>query len=157
MGIQFKHDHSRPERSKLVKVVIPQPDQPLHVVIGHNQIFWRTVALHYDKELRRPIPCLTSDCRYCPQPTRETTYVPCLLAQGVSPGGRFSPRIIPVTDGWSDILDGEHEKNIFKVVRVARTQACRFTIATTLATYGLTPYAGQEIENSLYRMWGVKK
>jgi len=157
MGIQFRRDHARDERSKMMRVVIPAPDQPIHIIIGHNQIYWRTVSMHYDVELGRQTPCLGDNCQLCPKPTRETTYIPCLLAKGASPAGRFSPRIVPVTDGWAEILEAQHDRDVFKVSRKTKSSACFWSIATTIATMGMTPYPGQEIENSLVRMWGIRK
>jgi len=157
MGITFKGDHSRDDRRKLVRVVIPTVGEPLQIVIGSNPIYWRTVSLHYDVALKRPVPCRTMDCPYCPAPTRETTYVPCLLAKGAGTGARFNPRIVPVTDGWSEILDADHRTNVFRVTRQAKTSSCRWSIQTSLSTLGLTPYEGQVIESSLYRMWGLKQ
>lgn len=157
MGVVFNPSHGRGDRSRMLRVVIPSTDKPLHLVIGHNQIYWRTVAMHHDSELGREVPCRTSDCTYCPKPTREVTYVPCLLAFGNAPAGKFAPRIVPVTDGWAEILEADHEKSVFKVTRLARNQACRWMVASSLSTYGLTPYAGQDIEDSLFRMWGIKK
>ena len=157
MGIEWKKDHSRTERIRMVRVVIPTVGETLHVVIGHNQIFWRTVSMHHDVTLNRQVPCLSESCSYCPQPSREVTYVPCLLAKGATPGGRFNPRIIPITDGFHEILEAEHETNVFKITRHSKNSPCRWQISSTLATYGLTAYPGIEIEPSLRRMWGVKE
>lgn len=157
MGLDFRADHSHGDRQRMIRVVIPQAERPLHIVIARNPLFWRTCAMHWDTELKRLQPCRTSDCTYCPKPTREITYVPVLLAPGSSPGGRFVPRIVPVSDGWCDILDSDHSANVYRIVRQAKTETCRWTIATTLATYNLTPFEGQEIEASLLRMWGLKK
>jgi len=157
MGVVFRADHGRHDRSRMLRVVIPSVDKPIHIVIGYNPIFWRTVAMHHDSELGREVPCRTSDCTYCPKPTREVTYVPCLLAFGNSPGGKFAPRIVPVTDGWSEILDADHEKSVYRVTRLARNQSCRFTKTAELSAYNMTPYQGQDIEESLFRMWGIKR
>lgn len=158
MGIEWKHDHSRGPRQKMVRVVIPSVGEPLHIVIGRNPIHWRTVGMHYDTQLNREVPCLASACKYCPQPVREVTYIPVLLARGNAPGGRFAPRIVPVTDGWCEILDApDHELSIYKVTRHSKNASCRWVVATSLATYGLSPYEGQPIEASLRRMWGVKE
>ncbi len=158
MGIQFKPDHSRGERQRLIRVVIPSVHEPIHIVIGRNPSFWRTVAMHWMEAIRREVPCLEETCSLCPLPTRECTYIPCLLARGNSPGGRFAPRIVPVTDGWADILEApDHEISIYKITRPSRNAACRWSVATKIATYGLSPYEGQDIESSLRRMWGVKE
>jgi len=157
MGVSFRQDHSHDDRQRMLRVVIPTIDRPLHIVIARNPIFWRTAAMHYDTELKRMQPCRANECPYCPKPTREITYVPCLLAPGAAPAGRFAPRIVPVTDGWCEILDADHSVNVYRIVRKAKTESCHWTIATTLSTYNLTPFEGQEIESSLLRMWGVKK
>lgn len=157
MPVKFHGPHERGDSKKYMRVFIPKEGQPIHIVIGRNPIFWRSVAMHFDTELGREVPCLNEDCVYCPKPTREVTYVPCLLAQGASPAGRFSPRIVPVTDGWADILEGDHGRDVYKVTRSRKHSACTWSITTTIATYGLTPYEGQEIELTLFRMWGVKK
>jgi len=156
MGVQFRKDHSHADRHAMLRVVIPAAEKPIHLVIGRNPIFWRTCAMHWDTELGRMQPCRTKGCTYCPKATREITYVPVLLAAGASPAGRFAPRIVPVTDGWFEILDSDHSTNVYRVVRQAKSEACRWTIATTLSAYRLTPYEGQEIEPSLLRMWGLK-
>jgi len=157
MGVQFREDHSHEARFRMLRVVIPTPSEPLHLVIGRNPIFWRTVALHWDTDLKRNVPCTGEECVYCPQPTRECTYVPCLLAKGASPGGRFGVRVVPVSDGWADMLDQDHAVNVYRVVRQARSHSCRWSVASTLAAYGLTPYEGQEIEPTLFRMWGIRR
>jgi len=157
MGVTFRSDHSHEDRRRMLRCVIPQAERPIHIVIARNPIFWRTCQMHYVPEHKRTVPCQAAGCPYCPSPLREITYVPCLLAPGNSPGGRFAPRIVPVTDGWCEILDQDHSVNVYRVVRKAKTESCRWTIATTLATYNLTPFEGQEIEMSLLRMWGVKQ
>lgn len=157
MPVHFHSSRDEGRGPRMMRVFIPKAMVPFHIIIGCNQIYWRSVSMHFDVELGRQVPCLNAECIYCPKPTREVTYVPCLLAQGASPAGRFQPRIVPVTDGWADILDGNHERDVFKVQREAKNATCRWSIATTLATYNLTPYQGQEIEPTLFRMWGVKK
>ena len=156
MGIAFRSDHGHSDRARMIKVHVPKPDRPIHAVMGHNPIHWRTVAMHWDRELGRTVPCLTSKCTYCPSPTRETTYVPALVAEGNVPRPKFSLRILPVTDGWADILAAQCDDSLFKIVRKAKSEACHWSIAGKLAAYGCTPFAGTEIEMSLRRMWGVK-
>lgn len=156
MAIAFREDHGHADRSRMIKVHVPKADRPIHVVIGNNEIYWRTVAMHWDRELGRLVPCLTSKCTYCPSPTREVTYVPCLLAEGNVPRPKFSLRILPVTDGWSDILSADHNDSLYKIARKQKSEACHWSIAGKISAFGITPFAGQEIEMSLRRMWGVK-
>jgi len=156
MPIEFKPDHSREARLRMMKVIIPQVGQPLTAQFGTDRTFWRTLSMHHDTALGREVPCLGEICKHCPSLSREVTYVPCLVASGVSAAGRFNPRIVPVTDGWADVLEGPLDANLITITRKSRHSACRWQIGSALASYNLSPFAGLNVEPSLRRMWGVK-
>jgi len=157
MAVHFHRDHGQGNRVKMYRVVIPQPGDVLHAVIATDPGTWRTTDLHFDVQLGRQVPCLGRECTRCPLPIRTVTYVSCLMSRGEQISGRFNVRVIPITDGFREILDEDHATCVFRITRAAKNSSCRYKIASTLATYNLTPFEGVNIEPTLLRLWGVKQ
>jgi len=156
MPIEFRKDHGHAERVRMLKVMIPKVGVTITALFGTDTDLWRTLRMHHDVELNRQVPCLGDLCRYCPKPTREVTYVSALVVSGAPAAGMFHPRIIPVTDGWHEVLAAPLSSKLIAISRPYRHASCVWRIGSDIGTYGLSPFKGVDVEPSLRRMWGVK-
>lgn len=141
---------------KTYKTIVVQPDKPLRAIIAYDKSFHREIELHYDALLDRSSPCSREDCKICPRPTRQITYVPAWVFMGAT--FQFQERILMVTKSWRELLDHDLKNWVYtlKRERPDKNAPIHWSIDKAIAG-SLCPLPGFDIEDSLWKMWGLRK
>ena len=153
MAIRF--GFSTAPKAKTYRTIVVQPNLPIRAILGFDKSFHRDMEVHYDPRTDRSSPCAQEDCKVCPRPKRQITYVPAWVFMGASL--RFQERILMVTKTWRELLDHDLKQWMYLLKRERPDSNAPVTWACDTAIAGkLQPLRGFDIEASLWQMWGVR-
>lgn len=131
-----------------------KPCKPEIVVLDPDETRWRTCFLHWCDSLKKRVPCLLpAKCPYCPMPTSQNTFIPCL--HFVWKNGHWVRSILNVTEGYASILDANMADCAFQLRRGERKNSCiRWEIYQLTVQKPVVPKI--DIVPSLMRVWGAQ-
>lgn len=148
MPVRFGHV-ARPKARQVLQYVV---NDPLFVVVGTDRSFEREVTLHWLPGQNRGVPCTQEDCPWCPLPPKQATYLPALA---YSPSRRsWKEKVIYLTERMEEFLDEPRELTIWEFLRSGYKNAPVKWKRYEREKY-LQPFAGFDVEESLWKIWGM--
>lgn len=140
------------ERPQTFEVIQFKLGRPHFLIAGSDVAFHRRHLLHWLNDQKRGIPCTHEECPWCPGPTREAWYLPCLYA---APDRRtWKQGVLTLTEKMHDFRKLPLAGAIWHFERYGRFNA-PVTWKHSEQVFKPIPFAGFDVIPSLVRVWGM--
>lgn len=146
--------HDRVYVSGLLRVITLRPGQSVSMQLCGDRASHRHCTLHWVKDERRSLPCLTTACPRCDLPMRYVSYVPARVWDNRNQ--RWTPKIACLGVGRDAVLDHPSIDAVLWRATKGDYQTAEVKWFEEIPKFDLPKFKAFDIVPSLMHMWGMK-